>query len=116
MLKEKIIEKLENEKVRSTWDKGVVKYALDLLKNSEGEEITEKTLLNGAGNWYQYSYGGCSLIYDEDICNRLCTQTEKKKTRNGEYMPNKKENWLDVQARALMQACCKIINLKNEIL
>jgi hypothetical protein len=52
----------------------------------------------------QYSYGGCSLIYDCDIAERLCSPSELKRTRDGERSPNAKEEWLDVQARALYQA------------
>jgi len=65
-------------------------------------------MLNGAQNWYQYSWGGCSLIYDRDIAERLCTPSELKRTKNGERRPNQNEEWLDVQARALRQAARKI--------
>jgi hypothetical protein len=60
--------------------------------------------LNGAKDWSQYSWGGCSLIYDAAIARRLCTPSELKKTRNGERRPNSNEEWLDTQARALNQA------------
>lgn len=79
---------IENEKVRSAWTKGVKMYALELLadlpENYEifGEKSDRELLLNGAKDWSQYSWGGCSLIYDEDIAERLCTPSELKKTRN----------------------------------
>lgn len=114
MRKEKIIKELQNEKCRSAWSKGVNEYALELLEDLEGDEITEKALLNGASNWNEYSWGGCSLIYDSDICERLSNNTEKKITKNGERRPNSKEEWLDVQARALYQACNKILELNNK--
>ena len=44
------------------------------------------------------------MIYDGDIAERLCCPSELKKTRNGERRPNSREEWLDVQARALRQA------------
>lgn len=116
MLKEKIIKELENRKCRGTWNKGVNEYALELLEKLEGNEITEKALLNGAENWKQYSWGGCSLIYDKDICERLSNNTEKKITKNGERRPNSKEEWLDVQARALFQACNRILYIKKTII
>jgi hypothetical protein len=66
-------------------------------------------LLNGASNWDQYSWGGCSLICDRDIAIRLCTPSELKKTRNGERRPNDREMWLDTQTRALRQAWFQIM-------
>lgn len=112
MKKEEIKKALESEEARSAWSKGVIQYAFDILDNIDDVEVTEKHLLNGADNWKEYSYGGCALIYDEDICHRLCTPSEIKKTRNGERRPNKRETWIDVQARALYQAARLI--MKNQ--
>lgn len=121
MLVQNIIEKLNERNDRSAWDKGVTIYALELcesleecLKYEELEEvpesvkILEKMLLNGADSWSQYSWGGCSLIYNGDIAERLCCPSEFKKCREGERRPNSREEWLDVQARALFQACNRI--------
>ena len=113
---------LTETKDRSAWKKGVTIYALEILNDLEEqiddgyltEEIFEspkllnKAMLNGAKDWNQYSWGGCSLIYDGDIAERLCTPSELKKTRNGERRPNSSEEWLDVQTRALCQAARKI--------
>lgn len=63
-----------------------------------------RALLNGASDWSGYSWGGGSLIYNGDIAARLCCPSELKKTREGERRPNSREEWLDVQARALSQA------------
>lgn len=119
---EKLYQSIESEKQRSAWDKGVTKYALELVEQL-GEQInggyfeeldlTESkkvraALLNGATNWSQYSWGGCSLIYDSDIAERLCCPSELKKTRNGERRPNSREEWLDTQARALFQAANRV--------
>ena len=105
---------------RSAWDRGVAKYALDLLDTVEqwcqygGAEIPnnrsdlKKIVLNGALTLHEYSYGGLSLIYNEDIAQRLCTPSELKRTRNGERNPNGRESWLDCQARALCQAFFKL--------
>ena len=114
MEKEEIIKALEKEKARSAWKIGVIQYAFDILDNMEEGEVTEKHLLNGARSWKEYSYGGSALIYDVDICHRLCTPSEIKKTRNGERRPNKQENWLDTQARALYQAARLIMKIKRE--
>ena len=119
---DQVTAELEARKDRSAWDKGVTEYALELVEQL-GEQIdggyfdeldlTESkkvraALLNGAENWSQYSWGGCSLIYDGDIAERLCCPSELKKTRNGERRPNSREEWLDVQARALSQAANRI--------
>ena len=106
-----LIQSLEQRKDRSAWDRGVTRYAIDMVEASE-ETLTRENyrqvLLNGASDWAQYSYGGCALIYDADIAEELCSPSELKKTRNGERQPNGRETWLDVQARALSQAATRI--------
>ena len=113
-----IRKELENSTRRGAWNHGVLAYAMELVDNLEEmvtggyvtmEELTspkilDKTLLNGAKNWTEYSWGGCSLIYNQDIAERLCNPTELKRTHNGERKPNAMEEWLDTQARALHQA------------
>ena len=107
---------IEATNPRSAWNKGVKTYALEILEGMPRNveygsiESLEADTLNGARDWKQYSWGGCSLIYGEDIAKRLCTPSELKKTRNGERRPNGKEEWLDVQARALRQAWWVIRN------
>lgn len=115
MEKEEIKKVLEKEKARSAWKSGVIQYAFEILDSMEDGEITEKNLLNGADNWKEYSYGGCALFYDVAICHRLCTPSEIKKTKDGERRPNKRENWLDTQARALYQAAQLIMKIKREV-
>jgi hypothetical protein len=108
--------KLNATKARSAWKMGVKDYALEMVESAEIEltpENVKATLLNGARDWSQYSYGGCAAIYDADIAERLCTPSELKKKKGGDLQPNTRENWLDVQARALFQAFNLIIrNLK----
>ena len=118
-------EAINQKKARSAWDKGVREYALELVetleegirggyfdeKDMQSRNLLKKQLLNGASDWTEYSYGGCSLIYDCDIAERLCTPSELKKTRNGERRPNAREEWLDTQARALNQAAMMIVRL-----
>lgn len=128
---EKLYQSIKNEKQRSAWGKGVTLYALELVEGlnaqiddgyfdemdlSDTKKVRE-ALLNGAKDWSQYSWGGCSLAYDSDIAERLCCPSELKKTRNGERRPNSREEWLDVQTRALYQAanrvCRHIEKLEN---
>lgn len=104
------IEKLTKKGFKSAWKIAVKKYAIDLIEESETIEDCENTtqikkaLLNGAYSWIEYSYGGCALIYDEDIALLVCNNSELRRTDNGRLRPNKNESWLDVQARALYQA------------
>lgn len=108
---------IEATNPRSAWSRGVKAYALELLENAPSEFIAESPMaladymLDGARNWSQYSWGGCSLIYNEDIAKRLCTPSELRKTKNGELQPNKDEQWLDCQARALNQAAINIVRV-----
>lgn len=114
-----IKKELEARKDRSAWSKGVTIYALELLEEYqeraayEGREAADRAefkawLLNDADSWESYSYGGLSLIYNGDIAERLCCPSEYKRTREGERRPNSREEWLDVQARALYQAACRL--------
>ena len=119
-----IREAIENKPTRSAWGKGVKVYALELLEiledgvdggyidpeDLESPKLLKKAMLNGAADWAQYSWGGCSLVYDGDIAERLCTPSELKRKRGGDLQPNSRETWLDVQARALYQAARWIIN------
>ena len=110
MTRTELLNKLNERTDRSAWDKAVTLYACELVESLEVEELPEdfaefkKLMLNGASDWSQYSWGGSSLIYDYDIAERTCTPSELKKTKGGEHRPNSREEWLDVQARALSQA------------
>lgn len=109
---------LQQRKDRSAWSRGVTAYAVDMLQqiadyykdgyisadDLETWATAEAVALNGARDWSEYSWGGSALVYDGDIAAALCTPSELKKTRNGERRPNSREEWLDVQARALHQA------------
>ena len=114
-IKKAIMDALEKEKARSAWKTGVILYAFDILDNMEDGEVTEKNLLNGAKDWKQYSYGGCALISDGDICHRLCASWEIKKTHDGARRPNKQETWMDTQTRALYQAYMLIMKIKRDV-
>ena len=98
---------------RSAWRRGVKAYALEMVDGIE-DGFTQASLLNGAENWRAYSYGGCALIYDSDIAERLCAPSEYRKTREGQRAPNARESWLDVQARALGQAATLIATVSKE--
>lgn len=122
-----IRETIYDSNPRSAWDKGVKEYALELvdklIEEAEynglqaagyefyGSPADYKALLNGASDWSEYSWGGCSLIYDKDIAERLCNASELKLTRHGERRPNSEEQWLDTQARALVQAARMICGM-----
>ena len=113
MKKETTLENLKAVKCRSAWSKGVKEYAYMLLDRifscSDYKAITNfkllhEALLRGAPNWKRFSYGCCALVTNEDIAKTLCNPSELKKCKNGMLRPNKHEQWLDVQTRALIQA------------
>lgn len=112
-----VLNGINDTRGRSAWESGVQHYAVDLLSESidrrglniwdEAErigKITEKDLLNGAKDWKQYSRDGNSLIYNEDICHRLCGWGNWERLQDGKLPPSSQEDWLDLQARALQQA------------
>ena len=114
-----VANEVNNTKTRSAWSKGVQSYAFHILaqfedwrrfNESEGlecPELDEKTALNGASDWSAWAYGGCGLVYDYVIAERLCTPSEIRrlqyKTGAMRY-PAPCTNWLDVEARAARQA------------
>ena len=117
----KITSTIEATQPKSAWNKGVKTYALELIETLAdnngkdfdfvGSKADHKELLNGAQDWKQYSEGGCSLCYNIDIANRLCTPSELKRSHNGQNDPNPRENWIDCQSRALYQAEQLILSL-----
>ena len=122
---EQIKKTVEETKTRSAWERGRKVYALEILETIEEraayegrepetvEELRDFAL-NGAKDyshpesvykaWSVASWGGSYLIYNGDICERLCSPSEQKRTKYGEKDPNNREQWLDTQARALFQA------------
>lgn len=119
-------EQIEDVRTRSAWQRGVIAYALELLDSVAGraayeghgpEDVAQirQWMLDGARDWSEYSYGGCSLVYDGDIAERLCTPSELRKTRYGARNPNRIESWLDVQARALYQAARVVVAACKEV-
>lgn len=99
---------------RSAWSRAVRTYAAELVESLDSdadlsnEALLRKALLNGASDWQQYSEGGCALIYDADIAERLCSPSGLKRCKGGERRPNSRETWLDCQARALGQAAALV--------
>ena len=95
---------------RSAWKRGVHAYACELVESLDdsadlsNETMRLKALLNGADDWRQYSEGGCALVYNADIAERLCSPSELKRVKGGKRQPNASETWLKCQARALAQA------------
>ena len=121
----RMAEIIEALPARSAWSRAKKEYAAELLDNLRGaaayaaetgapspltdHETVRAALLNGAEDWSQYSWGGCSLIYNGDIAARCCNPSELRRTHGGEKRPNAREDWLDVQARALYQACAVLM-------
>lgn len=115
MLKQNLLAAIKAVKANSTWTKAVKADAIDLLENNivdnniDNINLLQKALLNGAANWQQYSESGFALCYNKAIAEHYCTSSELKKVNYGQKQPNSRENWLDLQARALHQACNLIV-------
>lgn len=118
MTKQEILNNLEKLTPRRAWNQAVLSDAVDLVQNLNCSELPNSwealraLLLNGARNWQEYSYGGCALVYDEDIARHYCTNAELRKVTRADGTisdrANAAETWLDVQARALSQAAILI--------
>lgn len=120
-----IIAELNTRKDRSVWNKGVTAYAIELAESLDNwdkqpESVAElnEMMLNGADDWKAYSYGGSALIYNQDIAERLCSPSELKRVSNKfgnvRGYANARENWCDVQARALYQAANRVAEIANK--
>lgn len=104
---------------KSAWNNGIKQYMhdfidyddilFDKLVKSQNFNEFKQILLNGANNWTHHSWSGCSLCYNYDILERLCPASVVKKYQNCS-MINGME-LLDIQARALSQACKKLYNI-----
>ena len=115
--KETVIINLIMSSGKSAWEKGVTAYAVELLNTIEDNDMPMKVpemfrdfqeiLLDGSEDWYHYSHEKRSIVSNEEIATRL---TPPSKLKRGNYTnpPNSWESWLDVQARALGQACVKL--------
>ena len=111
-----VVNEVEKVKTRSAWDKGVKAYASNILAQFEGwrrfnesqgadaPELDERTALNGASDWRAWAYGGCGLVYDSFIAERLCTPSELRKLDGGARVPAGAATWCDIEARAARQA------------
>lgn len=90
-----VVNEVNNTNTRSAWSRGVKAYALEMLERFEewrewneenGEsvpELDERTALNGASDWLAWAYGGCGLVYNCAIAERLCTPSELRKLDGG---------------------------------
>lgn len=129
-----IISRVCTRDQKSAWSRGVTLYALDILNEIiedsgsryfpvkdgkvDNTHCYTATLIGKHYDfWHMYSWGGGSLVYNYDIAERLCTPSEfRKAEKNDFFRANKREEWLDVQARALYQASNMIVEaIKSEL-
>lgn len=97
------------------WESGVRKYIKEILAKAielSGGKIStiksvqdfRKFLLCNMRDARQYSKSGLSLTASDDIELRLCTLSELQKCIKGYGEPSSKEDWFEVQTRAIQQA------------
>nr|DAH29560.1 MAG TPA: hypothetical protein [Caudoviricetes sp.] len=113
---------LIKEKPRSAWARGVNNIAMDIANDivveADGNDAPHFYSVDDfSKHFYGVSLreavdGGSFLIYDTDIAENFCTPSELKRTKNGEYNPNRSETWLDVMYRGAYQAIRHIITLQ----
>ena len=117
MNKNSILAALEDRKDRSAWDRGVTAQAYDMVEAVELDDLPEDReelqalLLNGANEWFNYSYSGCALVYNGDIAERYMTPSELKRYNADGHdgsMAFDGESLLGMQARACLQAFNRI--------
>lgn len=89
----------------------LARYILSNAMDNNFEKVElanlREVLLNGAKDFAQYAQGGQLIIYNEDIAICLCTPSELRHctAKDGTLKdPNRRETWMDVQARAATQA------------
>lgn len=117
-----LINLIEKIKTNSAWSNGIKNYMFELVENIENHKnyinknlkdlsINElkEICLNGATNWSQYSWGGCSLVYNYDILENLFPKSIVKKYKNSDSI--KGTHLLEYQAMALHRAFCKIYSI-----
>ena len=118
-----VLNEINEKPERSAWGRGVQAY-MDEIAYTIADQVheveptraaIEHIALNGARDWSQYSWGGCSLVCDEDIAKLLCPPSTLKRKRSGALPPNSSEEWLDVQARALAQACRRVCRIAKAL-
>ena len=96
---------------RTYWSRGVASlirdYAEDVLKEHDGEEVTSDEFYKlwdcGNDTLRDAVYGGSYDICNYDIAKRLLSPSEFKKSKEGMRRPNRNEEWLDIEYRAI---CC----------
>ena len=77
-----------------------------LFDNSYGLAV-EKLLLNGARDWSQYSFGGCALVYNQDLERALLPPCRWGRY-GGEWL-------LNYQAKALKGAYRNVLNALKHV-
>ncbi len=113
---------LDNYSKTSTWRRGIAAAARDLCDDLEeaarfrgcpGEvpaanaDELRALLLNGAGDWQQFSAGGCALVANEDIAERYFPPSRRdREFRRCDANP---VHLLNIQAYALANASARIV-------
>ena len=100
---------------RTYWSRGVASlirdYGEEVLQEHDGEIVSARDFFKlwncGNDSLRDAVYAGSFDIWNYDIAKRLCTPSELKKSNEGMRNPNRCENWIDVEIRAMYQAMYK---------
>lgn len=127
---------LASKLVRGAKNKAVREYALEILDRviTDGDDERREhwsidklrdLLLNGAfdyykpydeqAHWKRYSEGGCSLIWNIEIAQRVCTDNQYKKLEDKINSGNDTHDWVMIQAGALYEAALLIYKKFNSL-
>ena len=116
---------------KAVWEYGI--EVLDSVATNGDDENRElwtqdklrDLLLNGAfdyykpydeqAHWKRYSEGGCSLIWNIEIAQRVCTPNQYKKLEDKINSGDDTHDWIMIQARCLFDAAQLIYQTFNSL-
>lgn len=93
-------------KAKETLKEMILSDIAEYKEEIKDYETLKKAALNGADSFKHASYSGCYLVYDYELAKLFCTQKQFEKLDNRKQFPQGigGQSWLDIQARALIQA------------
>lgn len=93
-------------KAKETLKNMILENIKEFEKDIKDYETLKKAALNGADDFKQASWDGNYLIYNYELAELFCTPKQLERLENRKQFPHGigGQSWLDIQARALIQA------------